>query len=74
MNEVEYVNGFSCAVDDTGMETVIVVQRTLPVIDGNGDFAGTEDEVVATLVMTSSVANNLYDALGEILNRNTPLY
>ncbi|MBO6047523.1 MAG: hypothetical protein J6P61_07280 [Erysipelotrichaceae bacterium] len=75
MNEVEYVNGFSCAMDESGAETIIVLRRGVPVINEAGDFVNVDEEVVGTLVMTTNAANELYEALGDILGRtNEPLY
>ena len=70
MNEVEYVNGFSCAIDEVNGEAIIVLRRAMPVIDDSGDFAGVEEEVVGTLVMTSTAAHELYSTLGEILGQD----
>ncbi len=72
MNEVEYINGFSIALDESGTETVLVLQRNLPMMGDDDEFE-TETEVVGTLVMNSTVARNLGEALTELFSDDQSL-
>ena len=64
----QYVNFFSCAKDNSGVEIVINAKQTFPVFDENGTITGTQREDVASLVMTTEIARIFSQELSDILN------
>ena len=65
----QYVNYFTCATDDSGVEIVIKARQTFPIFDDNGKIVGTHREDVASLVMTIEVARVFSEQLSDILNK-----
>lgn len=65
----QYVNFFSCAKDNSGTEIVIKARQNYPSFDENGKILNTDQEDVASLVMTTRIARNLLAALSDILNQ-----
>lgn len=63
----QYVNFFSCAKDNSGTEIVITARQNYPSFDENGKILNTDQEDVASLVMTTRVARALLSSLSSIL-------
>lgn len=65
----QYVNFFSCAKDNSGVEIVINAKQTFPIFDENGHITGTQREDVASFVMTTEVARIFSAELSDILSQ-----
>lgn len=65
----QYVNYISCAKDNSGTEIVIKARQNYPTFDANGKIISTDQEDVASLVMTTNVARAFLAALSDILDK-----
>lgn len=64
---LQYVNGFSCALNEEKEEFILnFVQRFPKIKDGKMENE-TDVEVVSSLVMDMQIAKRLKNALGEML-------
>lgn len=64
----QYVNFFSCAKDNSGTEIVVTARQNYPSFDENGKILNTDQEDIASLVMTTRVARALMESLSDILD------
>ncbi len=65
---VQYVNGFSCALDSEKEDLIINFVQRIPVIEEDGILEEAQVENVASVVMGKIVAEKLLDVLKEILD------
>lgn len=64
---VQYVNGFSCAINEEKGEFMLnYTQRFPKIVQGNLEDEN-ETEIVSSLVMNTQVAERLRDALNDLL-------
>lgn len=64
---LQYVNGFSCAVDSEKEEFIINFVQRIPKINENGIQEELTTETVSSIVMGVAVAERLLDTLEEML-------
>ncbi len=64
---LQYVNGFSCAVDNEKKEFIINFVQRIPKIDENGIQEELTTEAVSSIVMGVGVAEKLFHTLEEML-------
>lgn len=64
---LQFTNGFSCAMDQEKEEVMINFVQQIPKIENDGKPQGVHTEEVIKLVMGKVLAQNLLDALTEIL-------
>ncbi len=64
---LQYVNGFSCAVDNEKEEFIINFVQRIPKIDENGIQEELTTEAVSSIVMGVGVAEKLFHTLEEML-------
>lgn len=64
---LQYVNGFSCAVDNEKEEFIINFVQRIPKIDENGIQEELTTEAVFSIVMGVGVAEKLFHTLEEML-------
>ncbi|MDO4328126.1 MAG: DUF3467 domain-containing protein [Lachnospiraceae bacterium] len=67
---LQYINGFSCAMDDEKEEFMINFVQRLPMIKDGNIQEEMAAETVSSIVMRKAVAEQLYDALKELLEQN----
>ncbi len=66
--EVEYVNGFNCAINNQKDEVVISLFRTLPKINDEGDFDGAVLTKAGIVILNRETAENLVSSLTQMLS------
>lgn len=64
---LQFTNGFSCAMDQNKEELMINFVQQIPEIGEDGKTQSVQNENVIKLVMGKVLAQNLLDALTEIL-------
>lgn len=64
---LQYVNGFSCAIDSEKEDVILNFVQRSPVIDEEGIQEETQVETVSSLIMGKAVAERLLEALEELL-------
>lgn len=67
---LQFTNGFSCAMDQEKEEIMINFVQQIPKIENDGKPQGVQTEEVIKLVMGKVLAQNLLDALTEILTED----
>lgn len=66
---VEYINGFSCAINEDRNELVINFLRTMPKTNEEGDFEdGVEASRICTIIMNSDNAMNLKNSIENLIS------
>lgn len=64
---LQFINGFSCAMDQEKEELIITFVQQVPEIGEDGKATTVKVEEVVKLVMGKVTAQNLSDGLAEIL-------
>lgn len=65
---LQYVNGFSCAMDNEREDFIINFVQRIPKIEDEGMQEEMITENISSLVMNKNVAERLLDALKEMLD------
>lgn len=66
----QYVNDVHVAKDDAGAEIVLHFNQKNPAFDNKGHVTGVNVELVASMVMSPLLAEQLIAALSEMLEEN----
>lgn len=67
---LQYVNGFSFAVDDKKEEYIINFYQSVPQVNKDGEVSEVTKEDVSSLVMKKTTAENLLNFLKTMLEKN----
>lgn len=64
---LQYVNQFSCAINDRHTECVMNFLQERPALDAAGKIVGVETQVVSSIVMTTQCAQNMLGVVQQLV-------